>query len=68
MLRDTAKANLDLFQAQYDAAQRDVMDVVGVYETFAERQARALALKYELALARLQLARHLGVLAEGSRI
>ncbi|MGK8232670.1 TolC family protein [Roseovarius sp. MS2] len=67
-LRDTAKANLDLFQAQYDAGQRDVMDVVGVYETFAQRQARALALKYELALARLELARHLGVLAEGSRI
>jgi adhesin transport system outer membrane protein len=44
------------------------MDVVGVYETFAQRQARALALKYELALARLQLARHLGVLAEGNRI
>lgn len=68
VLRDTAQANLDLFQAQYDAGQRDVMDVVGVYETFAARQVRALALKYELALARLELARHLGVLAEGSRI
>ncbi len=67
-LRDTAQANLDLFQAQYDAGQRQVMDVVGVYETFAERQVRALALKYELALARIELARHLGVLAEGSRI
>jgi adhesin transport system outer membrane protein len=68
VLRDTAQANLDLFQAQYDAGQRDVMDVVGVYESFAARQARALALKYELALARLELARHLGVLVEGSRI
>lgn len=68
VLRDTAQANLDLFQAQYDAGQRDVMDVVGVYETLAERQARALALKYELASVRLELARHMGVLAEGSRI
>ena len=44
------------------------MDVVGVYETFAERQARALALRFELMRARLDLAAHLGVLAEGSRI
>jgi len=67
-LRDAAQANLDLFQRQYDAGQRQVMDVVGVYETFAERQVRALALKYDLARARLELADHLGVLAEGSRI
>ncbi|MET4129551.1 TolC family protein [Roseovarius sp. MBR-6] len=67
-LRDQARANLDLFQRQYDGGQRQVMDVVGVYETFAERQARALALKYELARARLELAAHLGVLADGSRM
>jgi adhesin transport system outer membrane protein len=67
-LRDQARANLDLFQRQYDGGQRQVMDVVGVYETFAERQARALAVTYELARARLELAAHLGVLAEGSRM
>ncbi len=44
------------------------MDVVGVYETFADRQTRAVSLKYELALARLEIARHLGLLADGSRI
>jgi adhesin transport system outer membrane protein len=67
-LRDQARANLDLFQRQYDGGQRQVMDVVGVYETFAERQARALALTYELARARLELAAHLGGLADGSRM
>ena len=67
-LRDAAEANLDLFQRQYEAGQRQVMDVVGVYETFAARQARALALRFEWKHARLDLAAHLGVLAEGSRI
>ncbi|SLN65932.1 Outer membrane efflux protein [Roseovarius gaetbuli] len=67
-LSSAAKANLDLFQEQYEAGQRQVMDVVGVYETFADRQTRAVSLKYELALARLEIARHLGLLADGSRI
>ena len=34
-LTQQAKQNLDLFQEQYKAGQRQVMDVVGVYETFA---------------------------------
>jgi len=63
-----AKTNLDLFQQQYDAGQRQVMDVVGVYETFAARQTAAVGLKYELALTRLEMARTLGLLADGSQI
>ena len=67
-LAQQAKVNLDLFQAQYDAGQRQVMDVVGVYETFAARQSRQVELKYELAEARVLLASTLGLLADGSRI
>jgi len=67
-LAQQAKANLDLFQRQYDAGQRQVMDVVGVYETFAARQAAQLDLKYELAETRLQIARERGLLADGSSI
>ncbi|MEB8386834.1 TolC family protein [Rhodobacteraceae bacterium KMM 6894] len=63
-----AKANLDLFQEQYDAGQRQVMDVVGVYETFAARETSRVGLKYELAKAQLEIARLLGLLADGSRI
>ncbi|WP_371223338.1 TolC family protein [Roseovarius sp. 2305UL8-3] len=63
-----AKANLDLFQQQYDGGQRQVMDVVGVYETFAARQTAAVGLKYELALTRLEMAQVLGLLADGSQI
>lgn len=67
-LAGRAKVNLDLFQRQYKAGQRQVMDVVGVYETFATRQAASIDLKYERARTQLEIARHLGLLAEGSRI
>jgi len=63
-----AKVNLDLFQQQYEAGQRQVMDVVGVYETFAARQTSEVGLKYELALTQLEIARNLGLLADGSAI
>ncbi len=63
-----AKANLDMFQAQYDAGQRQVMDVVGVYESFAAQAQSAIEVKYDLAAAQLELARELGLLADGSDI
>lgn len=63
-----AKKNLDLFQAQYDAGQRQVMDVVGVYETFARQQENEVALKYDAIRLRVAMAELLGVLADGSAI
>nr|WP_241188190.1 TolC family protein [Pseudohalocynthiibacter aestuariivivens] len=63
-----ARSNLDLFQEQYEAGQRQVMDVVGVYETFATRETAAVRLKYELSRTRLEIARLLGLLADGSAI
>lgn len=67
-LSQQAKTNLDLFQRQYDAGQRQVMDVVGVYETYAQRRSLAISRKYELDRARIELARHLGVLADGGDV
>jgi adhesin transport system outer membrane protein len=63
-----AKRNLDLFQAQYDAGQRQVMDVVGVYETFARQSQAEVTLKYEAIRLRVAMAELLGVLADGSEI
>ncbi|UWR25493.1 TolC family protein [Sulfitobacter sp. S223] len=63
-----AKQNLDLFQAQYDGGQRQVMDVVGVYETFARQQENEVSLKYEAIRLRVAMAELLGVLADGSAI
>ena len=67
-LTDQAKENLDLFQAQYDAAQRQVIDVVGVYETFARQQQSEVTLKYETIRLKLEMAQILGVLADGDAI
>jgi adhesin transport system outer membrane protein len=63
-----AKRNLDLFQAQYDGGQRQVMDVVGVYETYALQQESEVTLKYEAIRLRVAMAELLGVLADGSAI
>jgi len=67
-LTGQAKANLDLFQAQYEAGQRQVMDVVGVFETFARQQQSQVGLKYDMARARVKIANELGLLADGGEI
>ncbi len=63
-----ARRNLDVFQSQYDAGQRQVMDVVGVYETFARQQDAEVALKYEAIRLRIEMAELLGVLVDGTAI
>ena len=63
-----AKANLDLFQAQYDAGQRQVVDVVSIYETFTRQQHAEVTLKYEVMTLKVEMARLLGVLADGDAI
>ena len=67
-LTTQAKANLDLFRAQYEAGRRPVMDVVGVYETFAARQTSEITLKYDALRLQVELARVQGVLADGDQI
>lgn len=63
-----AKKNLDLFQAQYDGGQRQVMDVVGVYESFVAQQRKEVTLKYDAARLRLKLARDAGQLVDGPSV
>ncbi len=63
-----AKRNLDVFQQQYDAGQRQVMDVVGVYETYARQQQAEVVLKYDVVRLRIDMAQIQGVLADGSAI
>ncbi|WP_372989002.1 TolC family protein [Sulfitobacter sp.] len=63
-----AKRNLDIFQEQYDAGQRQVMDVVGVYETYARQQQTQVVLKYDVVRLKIDMAEIQGVLADGSAI
>lgn len=67
-LMTKAKQNLDLFQRQFEGGQRQVMDVVGVYETYARAVETEVELKFKAARAELELARLRGGLAEGARI
>lgn len=68
VLSSRAKANLDLFQTQYDEGQRQVMDVVGLYEQFARQQQMALGLHYRAVLTEVQIAAALGLLADGDKL
>ncbi|MGR3377045.1 TolC family protein [Salipiger abyssi] len=68
LLTAQARQNLDLFQRQYEGGQRQVMDVVGVYETYAGALETEIDLRYRAARAELALARLQGALAEGARI
>lgn len=63
-----AKQNLDLFQEQFDEGQRQVLDVVNVYEVYARQQQAEVTLKYETVRLRLEMAEILGLLADGDQI
>jgi adhesin transport system outer membrane protein len=67
-LADQAGANYELFDEQYRAGQRTVMDVISVFETKLETEADAAALRYSVARIRLTIAAQLGTLVEGERI
>lgn len=63
-----AKTNLDLFETQFEYGQRQVMAVVGVYETYSDALEKELELKYKAQRAALELARLRGALAKGANI
>lgn len=67
-LTDQSKKSLDLFQAQYKAGRRQVMDVVGVYETYARQQQSAADLRSKGARIKLEIANEMGLLASGAEI
>lgn len=62
--RDT----FNLFREQFRAGQRSVLEVVNVYEQLARRELDRIDAKYDVVLLQLELARDLGVLAEGDQI
>ena len=67
-LSKQAKSNLDLFQSQYEAGQRQVMDVVGVYETFARQQHKMNTQRFLAAKFEVLIAREYGVLVAGKQL
>lgn len=62
------RANYRIFQDQFEAGQKSVMDVLNVYEQMIREELKHIDIKYEIALTELEIARDKGALAEGSAI
>lgn len=67
-LARASRDTYDLFQAQFKAGQRPVMDVVTIYEQLIQREQAHVDAKYEVVLTQLVLARDMGLLANGDEI
>ncbi|WP_226554699.1 TolC family protein [Celeribacter naphthalenivorans] len=62
------RANYRIFQDQFEAGQKSVMDVLNVYEQMIREELKHIDLKYEIALTELEIARVNGALADGASI
>ncbi len=62
------EANLDLFTEQYEVGRRTLLELVNQYDSFARLEREHAALKYEIALRQLQIARARGQLVDGMRL
>lgn len=60
--------NLDLFTEQYEVGRRSLLELVNQYDSFARQERDHAALKYEIALRQLQIARARGQLVDGTRL
>ena len=63
-----ARANFKLFQEQFQAGQRTIMDVVNTYEAMMRLEQDQASLPFDIARVQLEIARDLGVLADGGDV
>ena len=63
-----ARANFQLFQEQFQAGQRTIMDVVNTYEAMMRLEQEQASLPYDIARVQLEMARELGGLADGDDV
>ncbi len=68
LLVSQANENLALFERQYKAGVRPVMDVVRVYETKVRVEREQIGYAFKAAAVRLKVAAELGVLVDGADI
>lgn len=62
------RSNAELFEKQYKAGTRSVVEVSGLVETLARLEEDAIAARYAIARVEIEIARELGLLADGERI
>jgi adhesin transport system outer membrane protein len=63
-----AAANYELFEAQQRAGQRDVPEVVGVFETKVRTARAASDLRFDILVVEVRIAAEMGALVDGERI
>ncbi len=61
-------ASLEMFTAQYKVGRRTLMELVNMYESYADMARDQAGLKYDIALIELEIAREYGILVDGSSI
>jgi adhesin transport system outer membrane protein len=62
------RANAELFERQLKAGTRSVLEVAGLVESQARLEESAIAARYEIARSEIEIARVLGLLADGDRL
>ena len=62
------EASLAMFTEQYKLGRRPLMELVSIYESFAQMEREQAALKYDIALTRLQIAALRGQLVDGDAL
>lgn len=62
------EANLELFTEQYRAGRRSLLELVGQFESLARARRDHATIKYQIAVARLEIARERGVLVDGAAL
>ena len=67
VLRQTA-GNFQLFSEQYKVGRRSLLELVGQFDSYARLERDQAALKYEIALRQLEIARDRGLLVDGDRL
>jgi len=67
-LASQSRETFRLFQAQFKAGQRSIMDVVSIYEQLVQREQAHVDAKYQVILIQLEMAGDIGLLADGDKI
>lgn len=67
VLRQT-EGNLALFTEQYKVGRRTLLELVGQYDGFARLERDQAALRYDIAVLELEIARDRGLLVDGARM
>lgn len=62
------ESNLELFVEQYKLGRRTLLELVNQYDSFARLDRDQAALRYEIALLEIEIARDRGLLVDGARM